>query len=397
MVSPARLCVICKGGRNLCGHSPCPLIPRFRAIPEAGKIKRSFFGPSYSVFVGRFGYPDVNIGPLAAIDEKPNLDSPEKWFGMKYSDIIELRSLLLRSKQKENVKSSSRFVLENQELVLASRPTDVEMSFRKRPVYTVSFSDVVQPMGPSAPLERMRVAENPKIHSKVEKIVSDDIKAEHAGFLLYSTGQDVHRISSILSSGVLGIKKSKKLVPTRWSITAVDDMIFRRLAADVRGFPSVDEYMVYSSFYLDNRFEILLMPGSWEYEDFEAWAPGSVWTSKLKKPEILEEYEPFSGRTSYADKEGGGYYAARLGVIEGLHRMRRQARVVVFREIYEGYVIPLGVWQVRENVRNAFRKPCKKFSTLGEALKDIESRLRLPLNEYRKISRILKQKRLTDF
>jgi len=271
------------------------------------------------------------------------------------------------------------------------------MRFRKKPVYRMSFSDMYQPMGPSAPLEKMRIAENPKIPGKLERIVRDEIKANEAGILLYKTGQDVYKISSILSSGILGMEKNKKLVPTRWSITATDDLVFRHLVSEVKTFPSVNDYLVYSSNYLDNHFEILLMPGNWEYENFEAWAPGSMWSFNLKKTEILEEHEPFRGRANYADREGGGYYAARLGVIEGLWRMKRQARIVVFREIYEGYSVPVGVWQIRENVRNAFRGKSEVFKTLKEALTHINSKLRLSINDYINMSRILKQKRLSDF
>lgn len=398
MVSPANLCIICKGSRALCGRERCPLLARFRVEPKIEKrVSKDFFGPSMNVFVGRIGYPRVSIGPLTAIELKARLDSPGSWFGMDYGDIIELQSLLLRSKLRQDVHSRSRFVEETQELALASKPTDVEMRFRKKPVYRMSFSDMYQPMGPSAALEKMRITENPKISRRVEKIVRDEIKANEAGFLLYKTGQDVYRISSILSSGIMGLERNKKLVPTRWSITATDDIVFKSIVSGVKDFPSVNDYLVYSSNYLDNHFEILLMPGNWEYENFEAWAPGSMWSFNLKKTEIIEEYESFRGRTAYADKEGGGYYAARLAVIEALWGMRRQARVVVFREIYEGYTVPLGVWQVRENARNAFKGRPEVFKTLGEALKHINSKLRLSINDYIDVSKILKQRRLSDF
>ncbi|RLI96714.1 MAG: hypothetical protein DRO99_04005 [Candidatus Aenigmatarchaeota archaeon] len=398
MVSPARLCLICKGGRALCGNSTCPLLPKFNLGKRlSGSFKKDFFGPSYSVFVGRFGYPDVNIGPMAAFEDKPGIDDPTSWLDRKYGDIVELRSLLLRSKEKENIKSRSRFILDSQELTLSSKPTDVEMLFKKNPVYRVSFSDVTQPMGPSAALDRLRIAQNIHVPRKVDRIVSDEMKSSQASYELYKAGQDVHKVSVMLSSGVLGMGKSKKLVPTRWSITATDDMIFKQLAKDVRDFPSVNEYTVFSSKKLDNRFEVLLMPGSWEFENFEAWAPGSMWTANLKKPEILEEYEPFKGRSRYAELQGGGYYASRLGVIEGLHAMRRQARVVVFREVYEGYAVPLGVWQVRENVRNAFKGKAAKFATLKEALDDINRRLKLDITEYKKQSKVLLRKTVFDF
>lgn len=398
MVSPANLCILCKGSRALCGKERCPLYSKINIGPLVEKnVSKDFFGPSTNVFVGRIGYPRVSIGPLAAIEMKPNIDSPGTWFGMEYGDIIELQSLLLRSKLRQDIRSKSRFVEDNQELALASRPTDVEIRFTKKPIYNMSFSDMYQPMGPSASLEKMKITENPKISNRVERIVRDEIKASEAGVMLYDLGQDVYKISSILSSGIMGMEERKKLVPTRWSITATDDMIFKNMVSEVKDFPSVNEYMVYSSNYLDNHFQILLVPGSWEYENFEAWAPGSMWSFNLKKTEIIEEYEPFKGRTRYADKEGGGYYAARLGVIEGLHSMRRQARVVVFREIYEGYTVPLGVWQVRENVRNAFRQKPEKFATMNEALKHIDSKLRIPMEDYIKSSLMLKQRRISDF
>ncbi len=398
MVSAANLCILCKGSRALCGHQICPLYKKLNIAPRFQKtVSKEFFGPSMNVFVGRIGYPRVSMGPLTAIELKDRLDSPGSWFGMDYGDIIELQSLLLRSKLSQNIRSRSRFIEENQELALASNPTDVEMSFSKKPVYSMSFSDIHRPMGPSASLEKMRITENPDISQRVEKIVRDEIKANEAGVMLYDLGQDVYKISTILSSGIMGMEKNKKLVPTRWSITATDDMVFKNLVREVKDFPSVNDYVIYSGEYLDNHFEILLMPGNWEYENFEAWAPGSMWSFNLKKTEIIEEYEPFKGRTKYADKEGGGYYAARLGVIEGLHKLGRQARVVVFREIHEGYTVPVGVWQVRENVRNAFKGRPEKFATLPEALNHINSKLRIPVNDYITRSTILKQRRMSDF
>jgi hypothetical protein len=37
-----------------------------------------------------------------------------------------------------------------------------------------------------------------------------------------------------LSIGVLGLKKDKKLVPTRWAITATDDILAKKLLEKVK-------------------------------------------------------------------------------------------------------------------------------------------------------------------
>lgn len=188
----------------------------------------------------------------------------------------------------------------------------------------------------------------------------------------------------------------KKLVPTRWSITAMDDIIGKNLMKEIRQNKSINNFLVFSSDYMDNHFTILFMPGSWQFENFEAWAPGSNWCFS-SSVEISEEYEPYKGRSDYARSQVGGYYASRLAITEALKSMRRQASVVVFREIGSDYSIPLGVWQVRENVRNAFRTAPKSFSSKEDALHYVSSKLRIPLREYLKRSRILQQKRLSDF
>lgn len=396
-MNPARLCIICKGGRNLCGNTPCPLLKRLNVIPKIRNIKESFFGPSPSIFIGRYGYPFVNIGPLGIIDENRFIDDPTQWFGLEYDEIIRIRSLILRSKKRESIFSRNRIVEYIQELALAEKPTDIEMRFKGKPVYRMEFSDIIQPLGPSAELLRLKITENPKISKVIEYVVSDDISAKEAGFMLYEKGYDVYKIAVVLSSGVLGFRKRRKMVPTRWSITCIDDMIFKKLIERIKTYKYVNKYLIFESHYLHNHFVTLLIPGSWEFENFEAWAPGSYWAYYLKKPEILREYEPFEGRKSYAETQGGGYYACRIGVVEGLEKLKRQAKVVVFREIDEGYNIPLGVWVVRETVRNAFRNNPKCFESLKESLEFINSRLKLDINMYMRKSHILRQKTLMDF
>jgi hypothetical protein len=205
-------------------------------------------------------------------------------------------------------------------------------------------------------------------------------------------GFDFYYLQKLLSAGILG--KEKKLVPTKWGITATDKMLADFFLDDVRRFPELNEFRVYSSEFLYNRFDILLVPGKWEFEQFEAWSSpeaASAWGN------LAFEYEPFGGRSNYAESEGGGYYAGRFGVVEALRKLKRQARVVVFREIGEGYTVPLGVWQVRQNVRNAFEQEPRKFGSLREALEFLKTRLRTPLSNYLKKSIVLNQKKIFEF
>jgi hypothetical protein len=210
----------------------------------------------------------------------------------------------------------------------------------------------------------------------------------------------VTKIQKAFSVGAFGIEKNRRLVPTRWSITAVDDIVSKSLAETVKTFPEINEYRVYESVYLDNVFEILMIPAQWSYESMEAWYPGTVWNPHGTNTAIYSDYEGNNGRTTYAEI-GGCYYSARLAVCERLVKERRQATVIVLREARPGYIMPIGVWQVRENVRNAVRNVPQKYNTLNEALNRVSSRLEIPLkrwiNQGSLLKNILYQRRITDY
>lgn len=384
----------------MCGHPYCPLLQKISIqAPVQERLSEDMYGPSQSIFVGWHNYPNVYVGPMTSLCEErtPLLDNPGLWYGRNFDDIIEMRSLLVRSKQGHSIFERSGFMEDVQDIALSVRPVDVETRFERKPSMSMSFSPISQPVGPSGMLKELKVTSNPKIPRRVYGVIDDDLTASEALCSLYQSDCDVYYLSNVMSSGVVGSQEGRRMVPTRWSITAVDDIVCKHLMGEIRGFPSVNEFLVYSNTYLENHFEILLLPGSWEFEQFEAWAPKTLWTQGFTKPVIVEEHEGFSGRSDYALNEGGGYYAGRLGVAEALHRMRRQARAVVFREIYDSYVMPVGVWEVRENVRKAMQNQPVKFATLAEALGVIKTRLVNPLGDYLQKSEILRQRRLVDF
>jgi hypothetical protein len=391
------ICVLCKGTKLLCGLGKCPLLQKIRTqITANEKITESMFGPSPpSLFIGSYNYPDVSWGPSISIDGAN--DDPSLLYGASYDEIIRARSAFVVGRKKGNVFSKERMLIDAREAVMSIKSVDMEAKFTRKPVYEMRFSPVLQPMGASAPLKNLRIATNPSIPKKVDEVVEEGVRAVDAINELFSCGFDNYYLTRLLSAGVLGSKERKKLVPTRWSITAMDDTLAKEMMKKIRTAPAMEEYRVYSNEYLHNHFEILLMPGKWEYENFEAWAPNTIWSRGAKDYFLTEEHEQFEGRTKYAESQVGGYYAARFSVCEALSKMNKQARAVLFREIGEGYVLPVGVWEIRENVRHAFMNPPKKFSTLREALDDISTRLRLPMKEYMKKSAILPQKRINEF
>ena len=180
------------------------------------------------------------------------------------------------------------------------------------------------------------------------------MNATHGMIELYEKGVLVSKIQKSLSAGILGVGKNRKFVPTRWSITAVDDTLGRYKLKSVKEYEPLDAIRVYKTVAHDNRWLVIMIPGAWEYELVEAWYPDTTWNESKKNIDIFSSYEAFSGRKTYAEI-GGCYYAARLASCELLDKVKKQAKVVILREAHPGYIMPLGVWNVREHVRHALK------------------------------------------
>jgi len=406
--SKSGLCVACKGSRFLCGKTRCPIIVKanyfLKSVPLMQSEDVAGASPP-SVFIGRIGYPYVYAGPLVPpVREDTSLyDLPEFWLGKTIDEIVAFRSMLIRGKHCVHVRrfgEAGKIIEKTRELALAVNPVDVELMLKKKPSGFIVLDDEVQPFGPSAPIRDLRVG-NARWDHQIEKAYSDtDLKATEAVLELYSRGVLVTKLQRAFSVGAFGLKPNRRLVPTRWSITAVDSIVSKELMEKVKTYPEISEYRVYESHYLDNVFEVLMIPSAWSYEIMEAWYPGTVWNPEGRNVVMYSDWEDHDGRTTYAEI-GGCYYAARLAVCEQLVKERRQSTVIILREARPGYIMPVGVWQVRENVRNAMRQKPFTFNTLEEALKFIENRFQIPLQQWIMRSELLKnalfQKKITDY
>jgi hypothetical protein len=371
------------------------------------KLKNEYYGPSPpSIFVGRFGYPYVKLGPMAALDwQNINMmDEPDSWkTDMSMENIVNFRARLFRFSadpiKVTDVSSSTKILEITQEQIQAFSPVDLEIGFSKKPKINMTFDRFAQPMGTQIKIDSIQLTSNPKISIKVDRIVSDgDMNTIPAVNSLYNDNTTVTQITKLLSAGLLGITKNRKFVPTRWSITATDDIVGNNLRRNISEYSSINDFLVYHNSYLDNDFWILFIPNrEWHYDYHEAWKMNSAWNPTSDSPVILSDMEGPGGRKTYAKNTVGGYYASRLAVLEKLSQIRKKAAVLAFREVGKGYSIPLGVWQVRENMRKALSNPSRKFDDFNTALKFIEKRLTIPLRFYRRNSPILKQKTLDEF
>jgi hypothetical protein len=247
--SSTSICLYCKGGKMLCGKSSCPLIAKAVAMVKHSPrmdVEEIDGAAPPGVFVGRTGYPKVYVGPMIPpyYENTEILDAPERWIGKEIADIIDYRYSLIRGKVSTSIwepQVGGRLLDSLQELSMAAQPVDSEATFTKRPDSKLTLSSEVQPFGPSAPLKSFKVSRL-RVDRRIEKAHYDrDLKAADAVLDLYSRGLSVTRIQRAFSMGMFGVGGRRKLVPTRWSITAVDNSLSLEFLKDVKRFETIDE------------------------------------------------------------------------------------------------------------------------------------------------------------
>ncbi len=390
------LCLRCRSAQLLCGKPVCPILLKYRAfsrtLPMVGGTEFEGSSPP-GVFVGRFGYPRVAIGPLLSPDHGSTelFDTPEEWVGRTVEEVVSFRTGLVRGTMRVDVHDAekpTRLLEEVQILGLASESVESEVRFRRPPKGRIALSDSAPPFGPSAPIETVRLDVR-RVDPRLERLASDvHANARVAVTELYGRGVRVSRIQRAFSAGTLGRGGRRKLVPTRWSITAVDDLLSKQNLGKVRDLPQLSEILVHRYTALDNRWLVVLLPGAYRYESIEAWYPNTLWNPTSGEIVMMGDHEGHDGRTTYASI-GGCYYAARLATSEALLERRRQAGVVVLREVHPGEILPLGVWNVREHLRAALRTPPVRVSTIGALNELLASTFAIPLVRWLRASAVL--------
>lgn len=346
-----------------------------------------------SIFVGSYNYPKVFVGPMVppVHGDTSLLDNPEQWSGKSLEDIVNFRLSLVRGIQKKSIDNIDGRYIENlQEVAMSSKPLDSDLIFTKSASQHILLDGESAPFGPIGEIKSAKFSGTTPVKS-IEKIYYDkDLNAQDAVVHLYNSGIEISKIQKCFSIGMMG--KKRKLVPTRWSITATDDIICKHLVDDVLNYGLIDSCRVFSHAHLGNIFSVILFPHRWVYEMIEAWYSNGVMG-------FGSDYEDARG-IDHPPAIAGAYFAAKLGVLEYLHKKKIQAGVVILREIRPEYAIPVGVWQVREGVRTAMTQNHMIADNFDHAMNLASNMMSISKFEWLShgnIAGLIKQKTMSDF
>jgi len=345
-----------------------------------------------SIFVGSYNYPKVSVGPMVPPihGDTSLLDSPEKWAGKSLEEIVNFRLNLVRGIQKISVNATDGRYIENlQDVAMSSKPIDSDLEFHKS-VSGISLDGESAPFGPIGEIKSAKFSSSSSTKS-IEKIFYDkDLKSKDAILSLYNTGIDVSRIQKCLSIGMLG--KERKLVPTKWSITATDDIISKSLAEEILDYSLIDSCKVFSYEHLGNLFSVVLFPHRWIYEMIEAWYSNGILG-------FGSDHEDARG-LDHPPSIAGAYFAAKLAIVEYLSKNKIQSGAIILREIRPEYAIPVGVWQIREGIRAAMKKKPFIADNFDHAITLASKMMSVSKSEWLShadIGKLVRQKTISDF
>ena len=345
-----------------------------------------------SVFVGSYNYPKVFVGPMVPPihGDTSLLDNPEKWIGKSLEEIVNFRLNLVRGIKKIPVDDTDgRYIEDLQEIAMSSKPIDSDLEFHKA-TSSISLDGESAPFGPIGEVKSVKFSGSSSIKSIEKTFYDKDLKAKDAILNLYNSGIELSQIQKCFSIGMLG--QERKLVPTKWSITATDDIISKSLTAEVLHYSLIDSCRVFHYENLGNLFSIILFPHRWIYEMIEAWYSKGILG-------FGADHEDARG-IDHPPAIAGAYFAAKLAVVEYLSKNQIQSGVMILREIRPEYAIPVGVWQVREGVRQAMKTKPLIAETFEEALFLASRPMSISKTEWfshGKIGKLLRQKTISDF
>lgn len=376
-----------------------------------------YSGKLNSVFVSRFNYPNTSVSLLVgndSLNKKENkslLPTPLLYrkINSQINDIVKSRKSLLNSAFQSGIYEKTKRINDMHELIMARKPVDVEVNFKKNIInsndLTFDNKNIDMPISKYNDITQFKAISNVPFIKPVEKIYYDkDISLTQA-FKILNKKVDIYKLIDLFSSGALGKKLNKKLVPTKWSITASDDIASKHLIEEIRNFKFLSKFELYYSYYLGNHYLSILLPSFWSYELYEFSIDNVIDKDKLilnkSNHQLITlndnhtDYEGFYGRKEYAYNCVGGYYAVRNSLTKYLYERKKQASALIFRFIDKSYYKPLGVWVCREASNFNYGKSIGFFDNYENAIKALnEFSLKLGisnLNQFINGSLLLKE------
>ncbi len=347
-------------------------------------IKKQVYSKPFNL-VFENNYPNLFVGPGFYNNYySAKLSTPKQWVKDKdinnISNFRKKQEFTLKRYNKEDIRKENKNLEEMQLLTQSIKTTEMEIDFERKPrLVKEQFSGI---NNSSYQLNKFKISENIRVPRNIDKIVNDyDLKAKEGIINLYTKTKDIYKTQQLLSIGLLGLKNNRILVPTKWSITGCDDITSKeKILEKIRYYPEIDDFKIYNYSIYKNQFIILLLPSYWGFEVIEKQNENYMIDYELKDP-----------KKKYASNVTGGYYASRLEVTNYLENIKKQAKVIIFRDIGKDY-ISQGVWIVREAIKETLKQKPILFNDIKSVINYLNNNYNsINVSDFIKKSNVIKE------
>jgi hypothetical protein len=351
--------------KKIINHTKNAFFKQIKAYQQTLKPTKEIEGFGSAPIVGEKNYPFLQIHNSSNEDKSNNFMNSGEIVKQGYKDIFHIKAKnILGSTQNTHIRhTTDRINNEIIDIYKSKKAIEFNSTFEKELKFDkVLTNKIAGIMGSKNELEQLQATENTTTSKQIEKYSTNDAKAKEACIKLYEQGKNEQQIIHLLALGVFGVNINKKLVPSKWAITAYDKMIEEHLHKQILKYKPINQYEVY---YYQNKSDThvnILLPDHYTGTHTEDWANSysDEWNgfntdsfnnvNKLPTPEALN---------------AGGYYATKIALNEHLQNRKKQASAIMIRRIRD-YDVPLGVVFVRECVRESFKNQVFKTSSFEE-------------------------------
>ncbi len=350
--TPASKCVVCKG-RLFCGMQRCPILSSVQATyRDMPPCETKTDALALDVTLGAETFPHDPIG--LTVGQRPLGDATDRTdaFG------------IIGQWYYATSGSDGAHDLALQDLALSDTPVAVSIAWADRPQGGVRFSASESPQGRQGTIRRLEVIGRPHVPKCVPGLLGGDQTAEQAITEGYGKGLSPEYLSRLHALGMFGSPPWQ--IPSRWAMSTVYNICSKTAIQQCKGYATIGESRLYTAEGMGDRIAVVLLPRPWEFELVEVWHPNTLWTLGEREAIIVNEHETHRGVSDQALREGGSYFASRMGVAKLLEKEQRQAAALVLRAPHPQGSVPLGSAVIARAVEHS--SLAESFGTEDEAV-----------------------------
>ncbi len=338
---------------------------------EYSRSLRVFSPPG--IFVEAAKYPTLWTGFLASTEPSEHLsihDHPGSWRGLGLETILMMREQLFRFvlPMDARLKEPDSNLEMVQNISLSVSPVALSVEVDKLPPRNLQVMGAQLPFGPMVPVRSMDMISEPEISRVARKITEDDIPASEAIWKLIDYDYTLEQVSRMMAVGLLGKKKSRRLIPTRAAYKAVTDTYLNRAIMELADKKDISVTTIQAIKLLGDTFTILVQPGAPEVDYIRV----EQFHGNTKKCFSFED-------KSLTDSDAkASIYAnqARFSAYHYLVTESIRARITIFHLNSNPRSNALGPWLARAGVKDALESPSVELEDSMNVLNVLQSILK---------------------